>query len=98
MEGTWQGSGLNTEGTTKHRYEKHEMKEVIGLQFLFSHPSAFRDFRVLAYPAVAVHPLRRGSTSQCFDFTILVNTPDLLSGFHCKIWVKSALPYQSPPD
>ena len=23
----------------------------------------------------------------CFDFTILVNTPDLLSGFHCKIWV-----------
>ena len=25
MEGTWQGSGLNTEGTTKHR---HEMKSL----------------------------------------------------------------------
>jgi hypothetical protein len=27
-------------------HQKHEMKEVMGLQFLFSHPSAFRDFRV----------------------------------------------------
>ena len=57
------------------RHEKHEMKEVIGLHFPFSHPSAFRDFRVF-----------RGSPSQCFVFTILVNTLDLLSGFHCKIW------------
>jgi hypothetical protein len=69
-------------------HEKHEMKEVIGLHFPFSHPSAFREFRVLSCPAVAAHPLRRGSPSQCFVFTILVNTPDLLSGFHCKIWAK----------
>jgi hypothetical protein len=27
-------------------HEKHEMNEVIGLHFPFSHPSAFRDFRV----------------------------------------------------
>ena len=49
------GRRVGIEYRRNHETQKHEMKEVIGLHFPFSHPSAFRDFRVLAYPAVAVH-------------------------------------------
>jgi hypothetical protein len=59
----WREHGRQAGIGYRRNHETHEMKEVIGLQFLFSHPSAFRDFRVLAYPAVAAHPFRRGSTS-----------------------------------
>jgi|688.fasta_scaffold30744_2 hypothetical protein len=68
-------------------HEKHEMKEVIGLHFPFSHPSAFRDFRDFVMPGRCSASVTAWFYLPYFVFTILVNTPDLLSGFHCKIWV-----------
>jgi hypothetical protein len=42
----WRELGRRAGIEYRRNHEKHEMKEVIGLHFPFSHPSAFRDFRV----------------------------------------------------